>query len=209
MRRKLRRAERHLIAGGGPLGDWIAAHGKCQLQVAWDRGVYEALVRAIAHQQLHGKAAESILRRLCAAFPRSPFPEPAELAGASTELMRAAGFSSAKTVAIQGIATAALQGAIPSREQAETLSDEELIARLLPLRGVGRWTVEMLLIFTLGRLDIMPVDDYGIRAGLQALYGLPAMPKKPEFPPLTDAWHPYRSVAAWYLWRYAEHLKGK
>ncbi|MEO8272321.1 MAG: DNA-3-methyladenine glycosylase [Aureliella sp.] len=207
--RKLRKAERHLVGCDSHLAAWIAECGRCGLEVAWERSLYEALVRAIAHQQLHGKAAASILGRLVDAYARSdrPFPTPRQLARAEPDKLRGFGFSSAKVIAIQGIAAAAGRGEVPTREQAAELSDHELIERLLPLRGVGRWTVEMLLIFTLGRLDIMPVDDFGIRAGLQHLTGLTQSPRKADFAKLTDHWAPYRSVAAWYLWRLADSRK--
>lgn len=207
--RKLRKAERHLIGCDVRLAAWMAESGRCELEVAWDRSLYEALVRAIAHQQLHGKAAASILGRLVAAYSRSdrPFPTARQLARAEPDKLRSFGFSSAKVIAIQGIAAAAGRGEVPTREQAAGLSDDELIEHLLPLRGVGRWTVEMLLIFTLGRLDVMPVDDFGIRSGLQQLTGLSEPLRKGDVSKLTDHWAPYRSVAAWYLWRLADSRK--
>ena len=207
--RKLRRAERHSIGCDARLAAWIAECGRCELEIAWERSLYEALVRAIAHQQLHGRAAACILGRLVEAYSRGdrPFPTPRQLARAEPDKLRSFGFSSAKVIAIQGIAAAAGRGEVPTREQAAELSDRELIEHLLPLRGVGRWTVEMLLIFTLGRLDVMPVDDFGIRSGLQHLVDLAEPPQKGDFSKLTDHWAPYRSVAAWYLWRLADSRK--
>jgi DNA-3-methyladenine glycosylase II len=120
---------------------------------------------------------------------------------------RQCGFSLAKTEAIRGIAKAAYEERIPSRDQANSRPNAELIEILTSLRGVGKWTVEMLLIFSLGRLDVMPVDDYGVRAGLMHLYALDSMPKKSEFAARTDAWGPYRSIGAWYLWRLADEAK--
>jgi DNA-3-methyladenine glycosylase II len=207
--RQLRKAERHLSSCDARLAVWIAECGRCELEIAWERSLYEALVRAIAHQQLHGRAAASILGRMLDAYARRdrPFPTPRQLARAEPEKLRSFGFSSAKVIAIQGIAAAAVRGEVPTREQAEELSDQELIEHLLPLRGVGRWTIEMLLIFTLARLDVMPVDDFGIRSGLQHLVGLDSPPRKRDFSELTDHWAPYRSVAAWYLWRLADARK--
>lgn len=207
--RQLRKAERHLVASDNRLAAWMAQCGRCELEVVWERSLYEALVRAIAHQQLHGRAAASILGRLIDAYSRrgNPFPTPRQLARAEPERLRSFGFSAAKVVAIQGIAAATLRGDIPTRQDAAGMSDAELIADLLPLRGVGRWTIEMLLIFTLGRLDVMPVDDFGIRSGLQHLTGLEESPRKADFAELTDHWGPYRSVAAWYLWRLADSRK--
>ncbi len=207
--RQLRHAEKHLKIADPRLAKWIVECGRCQLTVAWDRSLYEALVRAIAHQQLHGRAAESILQRLVVAFAKSghEFPTPRQLSRARPERIKSCGFSTAKVLAIQGIAAAAARGELPNRAEAFALSDAELVERLLPLRGVGKWTVEMLLIFTLGRLDVMPVDDFGIRSGLQHLFDLTAHPKKSEFAGLTDHWAPYRTVGAWYLWRLADARK--
>ncbi len=207
--RKLRKAERHLVASDPCLAAWIDKCGRCQLEVVWERSLYEALVRAIAHQQLHGRAAACILGRLTDAYSRGGrlFPTPRQLSRAEPQRLRSFGFSAAKVLAIQGIAAAAERGDIPTRQQAAGMSDDDLIAHLLPLRGVGRWTIEMLLIFTLGRLDVMPVDDFGIRSGLQHLLGLEASPGKRDFAELTGHWAPYRSVAAWYLWRLADSRK--
>lgn len=209
--RKLRQAEKHLTQADPRLAKWIVECGRCQLTVAWDRSLYEALVRAIAHQQLHGRAAESILQRLVVAFGKSEheFPTPRQVSRAKPDRLRSCGFSTAKVVAIQGIAGAAARGELPDRAEACALSDDELMERLLPLRGVGKWTVEMLLIFTLGRLDVMPVDDFGIRSGLQHLFDLSSHPKTSEFAGLTDHWAPYRTVGAWYLWRLADANKAK
>jgi DNA-3-methyladenine glycosylase II len=122
--------------------------------------------------------------------------------------LRACGFSQAKTATILGIAQAARAGTIPSRQEAEALSDEALIARLVALRGVGRWTVEMLLMFTLGRPDILPIDDFGVREGWRVLKGLEARPMPKALAAAGAAWSPYRSTAAWYLWRAADAARG-
>lgn len=167
----------------------------------------ESLVRAVAHQQLHGRAAESILRRLVSRFPDQAFPTAQQLSRMRVDSFRQCGFSLSKTVAIRGIAKATLHGNVPSRTQADELTDAELIDQLTQLRGVGRWTVEMLLIFTLGRLDIMPIDDFGIRSGLRHLFELDESTKRSTFSALTDAWAPYRSIGAWYLWRRADQKK--
>lgn len=207
--RKVRAGVKHLRKHSPELDVWIGQSGPCSLEIQWDRELFEALVRAIAHQQLHGRAAETILSRLVAGFRCEDFPSAQQLKRASHEKLRGMGFSSAKALAIQGIAAAAVAGEIPGRNEAATLTDEEVVERLLPLRGVGRWTVEMLLIFTLGRLDVMPVDDYGVKSGLQQMFGLEAMPKKDAFAELTNHWKPYRSLGAWYLWRKADAGKVK
>lgn len=203
----LRRAEKHLAAVDSKMAQVISRHGPCELVPAWDRSPYESLVRAVAHQQLHARAAEAILGRLVAKFPQRSFPRPEEILAVSPEEMRSHGFSLSKATAIRGIAEGALSGVVLSRAAAEKLTDEELIVRLSALRGIGRWTVEMLLIFTLGRLDVMPIDDFGVRTGLQSVYRLKGKIGKEHFTRRTDAWAPYRSIGAWYLWREADRLK--
>jgi DNA-3-methyladenine glycosylase II len=204
-----RRAEKHLSEIDRRMTKVIAAHGKCVLVPYWERSPYESLVRAVAYQQLHGRAAAAILGRLVARFAPDPFPSPEDLATADPAELRTLGFSAAKVTTIQGIARGVLDGVVPTREQAVAMSDHALIERLTQLRGIGQWTVEMLLIFTLGRLDVMPVDDYGVKSGLQALHKLEAFPKRQDFARLTEKWQPYRSIGAWYLWRVADGLKSK
>lgn len=180
--------------------------GPCTLKPA-RRQPYEALVRAIAHQQVHGRAAEAILGRFMALCPESGFPSPEAVLALSPEAMRGAGLSANKVLAIRDIAEKAALGVIPNRAAARRLSDEVLIERLVALRGVGRWTVEMLLIFTLGRADILPVDDFGVREGYRVAAGLPEQPKPKALAEIGEAWAPYRTTAAWYLWRTADLAK--
>lgn len=190
--------------------DWaglIARVGPCVLQPRIEREPYEALVRAIAYQQLHGRAAEAILNRMLALFPHIAFPAPHEVLATDETLLRQCGFSAGKIASIRGIAQGAVEGIVPTRAEAQTLDDETLIERLVTLRGVGRWTVEMLLIFSLGRPDVLPVDDFGVREGWRALKNLPQQPKPKALAEIGSAWSPYRSVAAWYLWRSAELAK--
>lgn len=205
--KSLRRAEQHLSESCPKLGDWIRDQGPCELMPVAGREPYESLVRAVAHQQLHGKAAESILKRLTDRFPNQSFPTALQLTRMRVTTYRACGFSLAKTEAIRGIARGILAGQIPDRSAAMSMSNEALIEDLVQLKGIGKWTVEMFLIFTMGRLDIMPVDDFGVRAGLMHLYELDEMPKKDQFAIRTDGWSPYRSVGAWYLWRLADARK--
>lgn len=196
-------AERHLAAD--PV--WaalIARTGPPRIALDRGRSPYEALLSAIAHQQLHGRAAEAILARFAALHPGPGFPDPATLLATPEARLRGCGFSAAKTASLLAIAAAAADGTIPSRRSAARLSDAALIERLTTIRGVGRWTVEMLLMFTLGRKDILPVDDFGVREGYRLLYGLDAQPKPREMAALGEAWAPYRSVATWYLWRAAD-----
>jgi DNA-3-methyladenine glycosylase II len=205
--RKLRAAERHLASSCEWLGAWLAEAGRCELEPQWEIAPAESLIRAVAHQQLHGKAAAAILGRFMAAFPDQPFPSSTQILKIRTPKFRAMGFSLSKIEAIRGIARATEEGTVPEREEAERLTNEELIERLTTLRGIGQWSVEMFLIFTLGRMDVMPVDDFGVRAGLMHLRKLKEMPKKRDFAALTDSWAPYRSIGAWYLWRLADARK--
>lgn len=181
----------------------IKTHGACQL-APQKRSPYEALISAVAHQQLHANAAEAILRRFKALFPGKRFPTPQQVIDADDATLRGCGFSTGKMLAIRDIAAKTLSGQIPSRAAALKLSDDELIARLVEVRGVGRWTVEMLLIFTLGRMDVFPSDDYGVRNGWRLASKLDDMPKPKEFRALAAKWRPHRTLAAWYLWRAAD-----
>ena len=168
---------------------------------------YEALMRAIAHQQLHARAAEAILARFIALHPGARFPDPAAVLDHPETALRGCGFSASKIAALRDICAHALNGTIPTRRGAARLTDEVLIERLTAIRGVGRWTVEMLLIYGLGREDILPVDDFGVREGYRLLHGLDAQPKPRALAEIGTAWAPYRSYAAWYLWRAAELLR--
>ncbi|HDS1698827.1 MULTISPECIES: DNA-3-methyladenine glycosylase [unclassified Pseudomonas] len=196
-----REATQHLAALDPDWSRHIAAIGPCLHQATPGREPYEALVRAIAYQQLHARAAEAILGRLLALFPADDFPQPEQLLAVTPETLRACGFSASKLVTVQGIAQATLEGLVPTREQALALADEALIERLVALRGVGRWTVDMLLIYSLGRSDILPVDDFGVREGYRRLKGLEKAPTPAQMRSLGGAWRPFRTVAAWYLWR--------
>jgi DNA-3-methyladenine glycosylase II len=177
------------------------------LNIQRERSPYEALIRAIAHQQLHGRAAEAILARFSALFPGDGFPAPDVVMATAETALRACGFSGAKIAAIRDICAKALDGTVPTRRQSHRLSDEALIERLTTIRGVGRWTVEMLLIFTLGRPDVLPVDDFGVREGYRVLYGLASQPKPKQLAEIGLAWSPHRSLATWYLYRAAEEAK--
>jgi DNA-3-methyladenine glycosylase II len=174
--------------------------GPCALEIESGRTPFQALVHAVAHQQLHAKAAGTILGRFQALFG-GRFPGPKALAGVTDEQLRGAGFSRAKTAAIRDLAEKAISGVVPGSKAIAGLSDEEIVARLTQVRGVGPWTVEMLLIFTLGRPDVWPVDDFGVRAGWKIAYGLEEMPTPKELRALGEKFRPHRSVAAWYLWR--------
>jgi DNA-3-methyladenine glycosylase II len=180
--------------------------GPCTL-VPLQREPYEALVRAIAHQQVHGRAAEAVLNRFRALHEGEDFPPAEFVLALPPEALRGCGFSGSKVLAIQDIAAKTREGLVPSLEEAATLTDTVLIERLVAIRGVGRWTVEMLLIFTLGRGDILPVDDFGVREGWRLLNGLEVQPKPKELAVIGEVWKPWRSIAAWYLWRAADEGK--
>jgi DNA-3-methyladenine glycosylase II len=181
--------------------------GPPRLVVEKSRGPYEALVRAIAHQQLHGNAARAILARLATLSANAACPGPQQLFSIPDSELRACGFSVAKIACLREIAVRALDGTIPTRRQALRIPDTELIERLTTIRGVGRWTVEMVLIFTLGRPDILPVDDFGVRDGYRALYELDRQPSPKQLATFGEAWAPFRSTAAWYLWRASDESR--
>ncbi len=183
----------------------IAAHGPCDLVADTRLSPFESLVRAVAHQQLNGTAAESILRRFLALFPnRRRFPNASELASVGDDALRASGFSRQKIASLRDIAEKTLSGLVPSHRAIMKLGDDEIIERLTQVRGVGRWTVEMLLIFKLGRPDVLPADDFGIRNGYRVAFGLDEMPKPKEILAYGEIWRPYATTAAWYLWREAD-----
>jgi DNA-3-methyladenine glycosylase II len=196
-----RRAAKFLSESDGDWARHIAAIGPCRHEAKPAREPYEALVRAIAYQQLHAKAGDAILGRLLALYPDVSFPTPQQLLTSAPELQRACGFSAAKLATIRGIAQATVEGVVPSLEEAQRLHDAALIERLISLRGVGRWTVEMFLIYSLERSDILPVDDFGVREGYGRLKGLKKAPTPRQMWEIAEAWSPWRTVAAWYLWR--------
>jgi DNA-3-methyladenine glycosylase II len=199
-------AVKHLRAACPVLAKHIKRVGPIKIARPDYAEPYEALISAVAHQQLHGKAAMTILGRLCA-HAGGQVPAPAELLAMPEEALRACGFSGNKTLALRDIAARAAEGVIPSRAQARRMSDAVLIERLTEIRGVGQWTVEMLLIFTLRRPDVFPVDDFGVREGYRLIHGLEAQPKPKNFAVIGELYAPYRSTAALYLWRACDLAK--
>lgn len=185
----------------------IKTIGPCTLVPEMGRSPFESLVRAVAHQQLNGTAAETILGRFRALFPSKRFPSAAQLADVNDDALRACGFSWAKIAALRDIAAKTLDGTVPGSRAIRALPDEEIIERLTTVRGVGRWTVEMMLIFKLGRPDVLPVDDFGVRNGCRIAFGLAEMPKPKELLALGERWRPHATTAAWYLWRAADAAK--
>lgn len=196
-------AEEHLIATEPRFGPLIDRFGPCEL-IHPLRGadVYESLMSSILYQQLSGKAASTIKGRLYALFPGHNAPPPDGLLALSLEEFRAVGVSRQKAGYLQDLASKA--DSIPSIQDLDSMSDEEIIQRLIPIKGIGRWSVEMLLMFTFGRQDVLPVDDMGVQEGMRRLFDLEARPKKKEMESIAEPWRPYRSVASWYLWRVLE-----
>jgi len=183
--------------------DWaglVQTVGACTFAPEPERDPYEALVKAVAYQQLHARAAEAILGRMLNLYA-DKFPQPEQLVSTEFDQLRACGFSASKIATIQGISAGKLAGVVPTSDEADAMTDEELISRLVTLKGIGRWTVEMLLIFTLERMDILPVDDFAVKDGYKRLKSLDKAPTPKQFAIIGEAWKPYRTIAAWYLWR--------
>jgi len=162
---------------------------------------FDALAESIAYQQLSGKAAATIFGRVRALYPKAKWLDPEKVLATADEKLRAAGLSRAKTAAIKDLAAKTIDGAVPSGRALLRMSDDEIIARLTQVRGIGRWTVEMLLLFDLGRPDVWPVDDYGVRKGFAKTFGKRKLPTPKQLMKIGEKWRPYRSVAAWYFWR--------
>jgi DNA-3-methyladenine glycosylase II len=202
-------ALKHLSSVDPVMRELIAAVGPCQLRHEPWRSPFQSLVQAVAHQQLNGTAAGTILGRFKKLFPGRKFPKPGDLANVTDEQIRACGFSFAKIKAIRDIAEKTLSGVVPTSRQIAKLSDDEIIERLTEVRGVGRWTVEMLLIFQLGREDVLPADDFGVRTGFRLAYQKSAMPKPKDLLKFGERWRPHATTAAWFLWRAADAAKKK
>ncbi len=182
--------------------DWsqlIDHVGACKLTTKSERDPYEALVRAVAYQQLSTKAGDAILKKLLNHYGH--FPAPQHLIATSFDDLRAVGFSGRKIETLYGIAKAAISGLVPSQVIAENMSNETLIQQITTIKGIGQWTVEMMLMFTLARMDVLPADDFGILEGYKRLKKLETAPKRKEMAEIARAWSPYRTVASWYLWQ--------
>ena len=162
---------------------------------------FDALAESIAYQQLSGKAAATIFGRVRALYPKRKWLDPEQLLATPDETLRAAGLSRAKTAALKDLAAKTIDGTVPSGRALIRMTDDEIITRLTTVRGIGRWTVEMLLLFDLGRLDVWPVDDYGVRKGFAKTFGRRKLPTPKQLMKFGEKWRPYRSVAAWYFWR--------
>jgi len=162
---------------------------------------FDSLAESIAYQQLNGKAAATIFGRVRALYPKRKWLDPKLVLATPDEKLRACGLSRSKAAALKDLAAKTLDGTVPSGRVLACMKDEEIIERLTQVRGIGRWTVEMLLLFELGRLDIWPVADYGVQKGFAQTVGRRKLPTQKQFLKIGEKWRPYRSVAAWYFWR--------
>jgi DNA-3-methyladenine glycosylase II len=196
-----KRITTHLARTDAVMAALVAAAGPYRLKPELECTLFRALARAISHQQLHANAANAILRRFASTCGRGDFPTPEEVLAAPKRRMRAAGFSLSKIAALKDLAKKTLTGVVPERASLAEIADEQIIERITQVRGIGRWTVEMMLMFQLGRPDVLPVDDFGVRNGFRLAYGLRKMPPPRALAAYGARWRPYRSAAAWYLWR--------
>ena len=199
-------AIRHLRKSDPRFVEWIDRIGTLELPTPPAREPYVALLESIAHQQLAGAAARAIWARVIALFADG-VPCPKRLAEMTEADLRAAGLSRNKVLAMQDISVRVNEGKIPSTALIAQMSDADIYAQLMEARGVGMWTVDMLMMFTLCRPDVMPVTDYGVRKGFQVLYRKRALPSPKQLLKHSEKWQPHRSVAALYLWRIAETAK--
>ena len=194
-------AHRHISKSHPRMADLIQNSQRYAITPPVSLRPFDALAESIAYQQLNGKAAATIWKRVRALYPKRKWLDPAKVLGTPDEALRAAGLSRAKTAALKDLAAKAVDGTVPSGRALLRMSDDEIIARLTQVRGIGRWTVEMLLLFDLGRPDVWPVDDYGVRKGFAKTFHKRKLPTPKQLMKHGEKWRPYRSVAAWYFWR--------
>ncbi|HVK61954.1 MAG TPA: hypothetical protein VM432_10405, partial [Bdellovibrionales bacterium] len=194
-----KKACRELAKQDPKLGKLIKKHGPFVWGKRKALDPFEYLLRSIVFQQLHGKAAATIHGRVLKIFGKT-HPTPLQILECEVELLRAAGLSGNKTLAAKDLARAAHEGKVPDRKQLAKMSNEEIIEILTEIRGIGRWTVEMLLMFGIGRADVLAVDDFALKKSAMILHGKKKLTPK-EFAKLGELWAPYRSIASWYLWR--------
>ena len=201
-------AVEHVRASDAALARVIDAVGPFRLSLKRTPSLFGALAEAIVYQQLTAKAAETIFARVCALFPRAREGPTAEhILRSSDEKLRSAGLSRPKLLSLRDLARRAAGGEIPTLAEVQRMEDEAIVERLTEVRGIGRWTVEMLLIFRLGRPDVLPADDYGIRKGFAVAFRKRDLPSRQDLEKRGARWKPYRTVASWYLWRAVELAK--
>jgi 3-methyladenine DNA glycosylase/8-oxoguanine DNA glycosylase len=198
----------HLARRDRTLARLIREVGPCRLEIAARQSPYEALFESIVYQQLTGQAAATIHQRVLKLFGGKRCPRPAAVADSTADFLRKAGLSRSKAEALRDLARHALEGEIPTRSKAEKLGDEEIVEQLTAVRGVGRWTVEMFLIFNLGRPDVLPVGDLGLQRAMSLSYNRGRAINERRMQSIARAWAPWRSVATWYMWRSLEPLPG-
>lgn len=191
----------HLRQADRPLGRLIERVGPFTMEIQTVRTPFESLAQSIVYQQLTGKAAATILGRVKALYGGKAFPKPQDILNTPDEVLRSAGLSRAKTAAMKDLAAKTLNGTVPTMAQIRRLPNEEIIERLTLIRGIGVWTVEMILIFRLGRPDVLSIHDYGVRKGFALTFKREELPTPKEVAVRGERWRPYRTVASWYLWR--------
>jgi DNA-3-methyladenine glycosylase II len=194
-------AMNHLSACDTKLAELIANTLPFQTDADVLQSPYEALLESIAYQSISGKAAATIFGRIKALSGNGRPPSPEQMLKLRKPVLRKAGLSGAKIQAMKDLANKTIEGIVPTLEQASRMSDEELVERLVSVRGIGAWTVEMFLIFRLGRPDVLPIHDLGVKKGWSVTYGKKHMPKPKELLAFGERWRPYRTVASWYMWR--------
>jgi DNA-3-methyladenine glycosylase II len=194
-------ATAHLSACDPCLANLIAELIPFEPEIDHEQSPYEALMEAIAYQSISGKAATTIFARIKALSAAGGVPTPEEMLKLSKQKLRKAGLSGAKILSMKDLAQKTIEGIVPTHDQALKLSDEELLKRLDSVRGIGAWTVEMFLIFRLGRPDVLPIHDLGVQKGWSVAYGKEHKPRPKELLKFGERWRPYRTVASWYMWR--------
>jgi 3-methyladenine DNA glycosylase/8-oxoguanine DNA glycosylase len=194
-------AHRHIAATHPRLAELIARSRRYEITPSLSVRPFDALAESIAYQQLNGKAAATIWGRVRALYPKKKYLDPNLVLKTSDQKLRAAGLSRSKIAAVKDLAAKTIDGTVPTSRQLAKMSDEEIVTRLTAVRGIGRWTVEMLLLFDLGRLDVWPVQDYGVRKGFAKTFGKRKLPTPKQLLKQGEKWRPYRSVVAWYFWR--------
>jgi len=197
----LAEAVRHLSERDEVLRALIAEAAPFQIDVTGEESPYEVLLESIAYQSISGKAAATIYGRIKALGENGRPPTPKKMLKIPVTKLRKAGLSGAKVLAMKDLAKKAIAGIVPTHDEAVKLSDEELVERLVSVRGIGAWTVEMFLIFRLGRPDVLPIHDLGVKKGWSVAYGKRHMPKPKELLKFGERWRPFRTVASWYMWR--------
>jgi DNA-3-methyladenine glycosylase II len=197
----LAEATKYLAERDESLKRLIAETAPFQIDVADAQSPYEVLIESITYQSISGKAAATIFGRIKALGSNGRPPSPEQMLKLRKPVLRKAGLSGAKVLAMKDLAQKTIDGVVPTYEQALTMSDEELVERLVSVRGIGAWTVEMFLIFRLGRPDVLPIHDLGVKKGWAVAYGKKRMPKPKELLAFGERWRPYRTVASWYMWR--------